>query len=302
MDKTGIPLFTEINDLHEASGYDQRTHLDGFHLFTMESTYPSVAQSFPPFKIDFYHVALLDSFLTTNINLNSTQFEKVELPLFFVVPGQTFSWFRGDERLTGYILFFKLDFLPFNPNRLLKEFPFLQFVELNVFNADTKENACLRKELQILLDAFHLPHPYQVPKLQGLLLNFLYSCKAIYDRHSQDLKQQTAASALTFRFQQLVNKLYCNMKSVSDFANQLNVTPNYLTSAVKEVTGKSAKDLINERLFTESKNLLTYTDKDIAEIGYLLNYSEPTHFVRFFKKMAGTTPNRFRKSNNSVAI
>ncbi|MGB5817887.1 MAG: AraC family transcriptional regulator [Saonia sp.] len=297
MDKKGIPLFTEINQLHEATGYDQRTHIDDFHIFTMESTYPSVVQSFPPFKIDFFHVALLDSFLTTNINLNSKNFEKAELPLFFVVPGQTFSWFRGQEQLTGYILFFKMDFLPFGANRMLEEFPFLQFVELNVFNASTAENKSLRKEMQALLRTFQNTHPYQERKLQGLLLSFLYSCKAIYDRHSQALDQQSAATALTFRFQQLVNKLYCTMKSVSDFAEQLNVTPNYLTTAVKEVTGKSAKDLINERLFAESKNLLLYTDKDISEIGYMLNYTEPTHFARFFKKMEGSTPNKYRQTS-----
>ncbi len=295
MEKKSIPLFRKINDLHQATGYDQQTHLDNFHIFTMESTYPSVAQSFPPFKIDFFHVALLDSFSTTNINLNSKSFEKVKMPLFFVVPGQTFSWFRGDESLTGYILFFEMDFLPFSANRILDEFPFLRFVELNVFNANTEENKSLRKEMKTMLEVFQNAHPYQERKLQGLLINFLYSCKAIYDRYSQALEQQSAASALTFRFQQLVNKLYCNIKSVSDFADQLNVTPNYLTSTVKEITGKSAKDIINERLFTESKNLLLYTNKDIAEIGYILNYSEPTHFVRFFKKMAGDTPNRFRQ-------
>ena len=90
--------------------------------------------------------------------------------------------------------------------------------------------------------------------------------------------------------------MYLDTKNVTDYAEKLNITPNYLTTTLKQFTGKTAKDIISERLFNESKSLLKYSGLDIAEISYRLNFQEPTHFTRFFKKHSGITPNQFRKS------
>ncbi|GAA4271199.1 AraC family transcriptional regulator [Aquimarina gracilis] len=74
------------------------------------------------------------------------------------------------------------------------------------------------------------------------------------------------------------------------------MTPNYLTTTVKQITGKTAKDIIQQRVFLESKTMLSFTSLDIAEIAFQLNFQEPTHFTRFFKKYSGVTPNKFRQT------
>ena len=93
-----------------------------------------------------------------------------------------------------------------------------------------------------------------------------------------------------------MDKMYIDTKNVGDYAEELNITPNHLTTILKRLTGKSAKDIIHERLLMESKSMLKYSGLDISEISYRLNFLEPTHFTRFFKKLSGTTPNEFRKS------
>ena len=129
-----------------------------------------------------------------------------------------------------------------------------------------------------------------------MLVSVLYNCKSIYERFKTTESHLSRGQVLAQQFQQLVDKLYIDSKNVSDYAEQLNVTPNYLTTTVKQITGKTAKDIIQERLFLESKTILSFTDLDIAEIAYQLNFSEPTHFTRFFKKYSGTTPNKFRQT------
>jgi AraC-like DNA-binding protein len=51
-------------------------------------------------------------------------------------------------------------------------------------------------------------------------------------------------------------------------------------------------------MIMESKNLLTYTSLTVSEIAFKLHFSEPTHFIRFFKKETGLTPADFRQQKN----
>ncbi len=78
----------------------------------------------------------------------------------------------------------------------------------------------------------------------------------------------------------------------------VNLTPNHLSQTIKEVTGKTAKSYIVKRRLEESTYLLKYSNDDIAEIAFHLNFSGPTHFTKFFKKETGKTPIEFRAESN----
>ncbi len=95
----------------------------------------------------------------------------------------------------------------------------------------------------------------------------------------------------------MVNKYYITKKTVKEYAELMHITPNHLTDTVKDVTGKTPKSFITERILLEAKNLLSYTYYDIAEIAYLLGFYNPSHFGRFFKKFEGFTPKDFRIEN-----
>jgi len=150
--------------------------------------------------------------------------------------------------------------------------------------------------MERMLSVFENPHPYQEKMLEGMLVSMLYNCKAIYERFKTTENQMSRGQILTQQFQQLVSKLYIDSKNVGDYAERLNVTPNYLTTAVKQNTGKTAKEIIHNRIYLESKNMLAFSSLGISEIAYQLNFQEPTHFTRFFKKLSGTTPHKFRKT------
>ena len=65
--------------------------------------------------------------------------------------------------------------------------------------------------------------------------------------------------------------------------------------SVKQISGKNALAFIAERLAAEAKSLIQYTDFEIAEIAYQLNFSDPANFGKFFKKQVGLAPSEFRK-------
>ncbi|MEM8908151.1 MAG: AraC family transcriptional regulator, partial [Bacteroidota bacterium] len=130
MAKKAIPLFKDINDLHQVTGYHHRTHLPNFDIFTMESLDPTCARCMPPYKQDYYQISILSRPGNSKINLNTDSVELTEMPFWVVVPGQVFSWVRS-ENISGYQLYFKLDFLPNAFADFLEEFPYFQLTETN---------------------------------------------------------------------------------------------------------------------------------------------------------------------------
>jgi len=76
----------------------------------------------------------------------------------------------------------------------------------------------------------------------------------------------------------------------------LYITPNHLNALCQDMLGKTAGDLIRDRILLESKRLLTNADMTITEIAYNLNFKDNSYFNRFFKKEVGSTPDEFRTS------
>jgi AraC-like DNA-binding protein len=84
------------------------------------------------------------------------------------------------------------------------------------------------------------------------------------------------------------------LPTVSFMAEQLHLSPRYLTDLLKEETGKTALELIHLFLIGEAKNLLTEGELNISEISHLLGFENTTYFSRLFKKEVGTAPNKFK--------
>ncbi len=86
------------------------------------------------------------------------------------------------------------------------------------------------------------------------------------------------------------------IKTAAEFADQLHVHPNYLNTLVKNQTGKTLREHIQERLLYEAKSLLVHTGWDIQTISYVLGFSNHAAFTSFFHRKENTSPSRFRES------
>ena len=83
--------------------------------------------------------------------------------------------------------------------------------------------------------------------------------------------------------------------TVDSFASRLSTTPFALNAACRRALGHSAREIVQTALLGQATRLLLYSKRPIKEIAYGLGYSHPSHFVRFFKKHRGTTPEIFRQ-------
>jgi AraC-like DNA-binding protein len=127
------------------------------------------------------------------------------------------------------------------------------------------------------------------------LLGLLYYLEDFALETKKDILPATAQQGLLRKFIQLIDNHYINKRTVQEYADLLSVTANYLSQSVKHVSGKNALTFIAGRLATEAKSLIQYTDFEIAEIAYQLNFSDPANFSKFFKKQTGLSPSEFRK-------
>lgn len=107
------------------------------------------------------------------------------------------------------------------------------------------------------------------------------------------------------RFFQLVDEHITNLlKSrvrkrfhAKDFGALLFIHPRHLTNTIKLTTGRSPCDIMEEKLAEAAKQMLTETDRSVADIGYQLAYNDATNFSKFFKGMTGETPLHYRKTH-----
>lgn len=97
------------------------------------------------------------------------------------------------------------------------------------------------------------------------------------------------------QFKLLLETKIKEFKTVEEFAQKLNISKTYLNKLCNHHFGKSCSHLIAERLVLEIKQSLLFTSNDIAVIAYEFGFSEPSNFIRFFKKHTRSTPLKFRE-------
>ncbi|WP_345990586.1 helix-turn-helix domain-containing protein [Chryseobacterium sp. Chry.R1] len=97
------------------------------------------------------------------------------------------------------------------------------------------------------------------------------------------------------RFRQLVDLQFKDNKTVASYADQMNITPKYLSECVAEHLGYPALKVIQNRILREAEVLLKYTEKSIKEISNELQFDSPTHFSRFIQHQKGKTPTELRQ-------
>lgn len=122
----------------------------------------------------------------------------------------------------------------------------------------------------------------------ALILEILAEYEKIFE--TKDELSDIKANNLSDRFFQLLATNYKNNRSVKFYADKLNLTPKYLSTAIKRVTGRPILDWIHEAILIDAKMLLRTTDMTIQEIADQLNFSSSSAFVQFFKKHTGKTP------------
>ena len=108
-------------------------------------------------------------------------------------------------------------------------------------------------------------------------------------------------SEVLTRFRQEIESRFARTRQVEEYAATLRCSVRTLTRASLAATGRTAKQLVDERVALEAKRLLAESDLGVAEIGARLGFSEATNFGRFFARTVGASPGQFRMDSRRAA-
>ncbi|MFR9780115.1 helix-turn-helix transcriptional regulator [Micromonospora sp. MS34] len=159
--------------------------------------------------------------------------------------------------------------------------------------AGEDEDAVISEVTQLAVDADrHAGVPAAAALLRHQLAVLLLRLSLLPDRGEQPVPR---AESETFRrLCREVERDYRHTRRVEDYAARLGCSVRTLTRACLAVTGRSAKQVIDERVALQASRLLAATDEPIARIGRRLGFPEPTNFGRFFTREVGVSPGAFR--------
>ncbi len=106
--------------------------------------------------------------------------------------------------------------------------------------------------------------------------------------------QAAADSEVLMRLRALVDERFAVTRQVEEYARELGCSVRTLTRASLAATGRTAKQLVDDRVALEAKRLLAESDLPVAEVASRLGFSEATNFGRFFARTVGCSPGAFR--------
>lgn len=296
-EKTIIPYYKEINDFLQSIPSVYRTNDPNFYCLRLKENEGSISNYKPPFRKNFYFVALVSNAGKTKITYDNTNVTRLNSFLVFQSPGLLYSFYR-DHSANGYLMYFKKECFSFFKPDFEKEFPFFNLLHTNFFKLNEDKFEEFAPHFEEVFAAYENAPDRQHKVASVKLLALLYQLKEFTNAFSQWEEGFTTPQQILFqKFIQLVNHFYIEKRSIEEYAQLLNVTPNHLSQSVKAASDKNALTFINERVLSEAKSLIQFTDFGISEIAYQLNFSDPANFGKFFKKHTAITPIEFRKQS-----
>jgi AraC-like DNA-binding protein len=219
--------------------------------------------------------------------------------IFFVSPHQVHQVITNPAP-TGYVVLFTPEFL--EKNSIRNDF----IANLKLFqNSDETPplqlNDTMASSLKHFADqmfsAFHGQHDMFLETIGAYLKLFIIECNGHCTlTPSSNTQSVEVGKTLVKNFKAIVEKHYMNWHQVKDYADALNVTPNYLNEVIKLAVHTSAKDFIQSRIILEAKRMLIFTEKSGKEIGFELGFEDPSHFSKFFKSNTGQSLQDFKES------
>lgn len=141
-------------------------------------------------------------------------------------------------------------------------------------------------------------HLFAEEIIQTNFLSILYELANIARRQGEPIPRKISRkAAIVIKFGTLMMKHFKERKQLEFYANKIFITPKYLTETVKELTGQTAGEILDDLVIREAKILLEDPNTSISEVAIELNFSDQSFFGKYFKRHTGYSPREYRAQN-----
>ncbi|WP_310555706.1 helix-turn-helix transcriptional regulator [Flavobacterium sp.] len=253
--------------------------------------------------LNFYNISIKRSF-QGQMKYGKNYYDFDEGTMSFVAPNQVIAIDEDENRnKDGWSLLFHPDLIRNYPlGKTIKNFGFFNYEVNEALHLSDEEEKLIEnlvqnieKEYQSRVDTFS--QDVMVSNLE-LLLNY---CNRFYNR--QFTTRKMANNDLLSKFENLLSDYFedkskMGLPTVTNLAEQLNLSPSYLSDMLRTVTGQNTQQHIHNKLIEKAKDILTTTNLSISEIAFELGFEYPQSFSKLFKAKSGVSPLEYRKSFN----
>ncbi len=295
----GDALFRQHKDGVEKSDFGMDNTRDllegGFGLYSSADLKKKIG----PIKTEYYRVALFRQG-TVTLQIGLERFQPVRNSLVFGFPGQIFSLDAPSDDLRNYYCLFSTEFVLKSGDlkTIVEHSPFYSYAGSPCFQVTEEEGAALEALILEMNAEVKHKRPGTGQAIRALLQLILIQANRRYGVNLFSTATAGYSHSLLFnRFIKLVSQHVLTRRKVADYATMLHVSADHLNRTVKQLSGKTANRYIDEMLLLEACALLRHSALSVAEIAYQLEFADPSHFNKFFKKLAGCTPLHYRDTS-----
>jgi AraC-like DNA-binding protein len=254
---------------------------------------------------DFYSVSIKNG-VNGKMKYGQQEYDFDEGIMYFIAPNQTFKIEIETEAIqttTGWVLLVHPDFFLNTPlAEAIKKYEYFGYAINEALFLSEREETIVNGIVQNIKQEYHsnIDRFSQSIIISQLETLFNYS-ERFYQR--QFITRKITNHSILVRLEKLLAKIFDSHDLVSKgiptvqyIAESLNISPSYLSSLLKVLTGQSTQQHIHDKLIEKAKEKLSTTDLSISEIAYELGFEHPPSFSKFFKFKTNESPLQFRNS------
>lgn len=295
-----------ISEFHRLAGLPRPAH-PLISLIRLEEV-KRFSEALPAGQVlDFYTISLKHH-AAGNFRYGQQQYAGEDGVMYFMAPGQVFGpMATGEEALqmSGWGLYIHPDFLwNTSLSKRIKKYDYFAYAVHEALYLSEKEEATVNSLLQtIQTEYFANTDNFSQDIIISLVEVLLNYADRFY--HRQFLTRKIENHHLLNRLEELLTSYFeegdlvmRGLPSVQFVAEKLAISPNYLSSLLKVLTGRNTQQHIQNRLLEQAKQQIAATHLSVSEIAYALGFEHPQSFSRLFKAKTGLSPLAFRQSIN----
>ena len=291
-----ITSFT-LSELIAMSGGEKRPGLLGECIAANSSPQMEVFRF--PGRLDAFVIGVCTEGETTfTSNLKEYRLKKDSL---FIIGPKHILQIQSDNRFKAHVIVITPDFLRRINIDTKHMMPlFLQFGSRPCMELTHKECTSLRSFISMVEQELEGPETdFAVEIVGGLIAATIYKVGDILTHYIEEHPElenpiHNRAEEYFKQFTELLGEHYTRERSVGYYARQLCITPKYLTTLIKRISGKSVSEWIDSYVILEAKTLLKYSNMSVQEIAYYLNFPNQSFFGSYFKRNTGMSPSQYK--------
>lgn len=236
----------------------------------------------------------------TSLTSNLQEFRLKKDSLFIFSPKHILQ-VQSNNRFKAHLIVIAPDFLKrinIDTKRMMPLF--LQFSSLPCMELTHTESQSLRSFISMVEQELKGSETdFSSEIIGGLIAATIYKVGDILTHYltehpEVDSPIHNRAEEYFRQFTELLGEHYKHERSVGFYARQLCITPKYLTTLIKRISGKSVSEWIDNYVILEAKTLLKYSNMSVQEIAYYLNFPNQSFFGSYFKRNAGMSPSHYK--------